>query len=162
VEGLILYLALSFGVVSIIAGVRMGASHGTTIIGKIFLSLFYIFPIAFMLVLTGPVLLPLLVLDWLSDAPLADFSAGEAANKSSGSRSRYIPIGIKKEVWKRDKGMCVNPNCGNKAKEYTGVSAVLQFIEFDHILPFSKGGTNTPKNLQLLCRQCNRKKSNKW
>ena len=32
-------------------------------------------------------------------------------------------------------------------------------IEFDHIIPFSKGGPTTTANLRLLCRTCNRKKS---
>lgn len=34
--------------------------------------------------------------------------------------------------------------------------------EIDHIKPLSKGGTNWPTNLQLLCRSCNAKKSAKY
>lgn len=33
-------------------------------------------------------------------------------------------------------------------------------VEFDHIIPLSKGGATSVDNLRLLCRQCNRKKSN--
>jgi 5-methylcytosine-specific restriction endonuclease McrA len=31
-------------------------------------------------------------------------------------------------------------------------------VEFDHIIPFSKGGTFTTDNLRLLCADCNRQK----
>jgi 5-methylcytosine-specific restriction endonuclease McrA len=31
-------------------------------------------------------------------------------------------------------------------------------IEFDHVIPHSRGGPTTPENLRILCRPCNRKK----
>jgi len=61
---------------------------------------------------------------------------------------RYIPATVKREVWRRDKGECVE--CGSKER-----------LEYDHIIPFSKGGSNTARNMQLLCENCNRKKLNK-
>jgi 5-methylcytosine-specific restriction endonuclease McrA len=51
-------------------------------------------------------------------------------------------------VWNRDGGKCVQ--CGESEK-----------LEFDHVIPFSKNGSNTYRNLQLLCENCNRVKSNK-
>jgi hypothetical protein len=57
--------------------------------------------------------------------------------------SRTIPSWIKSFVFDRDSGCCVA--CGSKKE-----------IHFDHVLPFSKGGTSiNPKNIQLLCQKCN-------
>jgi len=64
------------------------------------------------------------------------------------SRSRSISEDTKNQVWNRDKGKCVQ--CGSNEK-----------LEFDHIIPFSKGGANTKRNIQLLCEPCNRRKSDK-
>ncbi|MHC4883365.1 MAG: HNH endonuclease, partial [Planctomycetota bacterium] len=61
---------------------------------------------------------------------------------SDSVRSRHIPDDVKVEVWQRDQGKCVK--CG--ASEY---------LEYDHIIPFSKGGANSVNNIQLLCRKCN-------
>ncbi|MFX1478488.1 MAG: HNH endonuclease [Promethearchaeota archaeon] len=60
-------------------------------------------------------------------------------------KSRHIPAEVKREVWKRDKGRCVN--CGGK-----------EDVEYDHIIPFSKGGSNTATNIQILCKRCNLEK----
>ncbi|KKL86705.1 hypothetical protein LCGC14_1942040 [marine sediment metagenome] len=62
--------------------------------------------------------------------------------------SRHISDDVKREVWKRDKEQCIK--CGRKVN-----------LEFDHIIPFSKGGSNTTKNIQLLCSECNSRKYNK-
>ncbi len=61
---------------------------------------------------------------------------------------RHISQEVKDLVWNRDNGKCVQ--CGSNEK-----------LEFDHIIPFSKGGANTYRNIQLLCEKCNREKSNK-
>jgi len=36
---------------------------------------------------------------------------------------------------------------------------LISFI-LSYIIPVSKGGSNTTRNIQLLCEKCNRKKSN--
>lgn len=62
-------------------------------------------------------------------------------------RSRHVPDHVKASVWQRDGGICVK--CGSDV-----------YLEFDHIIPFSKGGANTENNIQLLCRKCNISKGN--
>ena len=56
-----------------------------------------------------------------------------------------IPDDVKRFVWQRDGGRCVK--CGSREN-----------LEFDHIIPISKGGSNTARNIQLLCARCNRAK----
>lgn len=56
-----------------------------------------------------------------------------------------IPQRVKHEVWRRDGARCVD--CGSRER-----------LEFDHIVPVSRGGSNTARNLELRCETCNRKK----
>ena len=76
-----------------------------------------------------------------------DQSKGEDSSTAL-KRNRYIPEKVRDAVWRRDEGRCVE--CGSK-----------EYIEFDHIIPISKGGSNTKRNIQLLCAKCNSEKSDK-
>ena len=76
----------------------------------------------------------------------------ESKNNVSQERStpknptrKPIPKDVKMYVWQRDQGRCVE--CGSKER-----------LEYDHIIPVSKGGSNTDRNIQLLCEYCNRSK----
>jgi hypothetical protein len=52
---------------------------------------------------------------------------------------RLIPSWVKVEVWKREKGRCVE--CG-----------MTSGLHFDPIIPYSKGGSSKdPANIQILC-----------
>jgi hypothetical protein len=63
-------------------------------------------------------------------------------------RREAIPRAVQREVWQRDGGRCVE--CNSKEK-----------LCFDHIVPFSRGGSNVVRNLQLLCEGCNLSKGNR-
>jgi hypothetical protein len=65
--------------------------------------------------------------------------------ESVSSGDRRIPENVRIEVWRRDGGRCAR--CGSREK-----------LEYDHIIPFSRGGTNTARNIELLCENCNRTK----
>lgn len=64
-----------------------------------------------------------------------------------------IRPGLWWDILKRDLWTC--RSCGRSASK-DGVC-----LEIDHILPRSKGGTNDPDNLQVLCKKCNLGKSNR-
>jgi hypothetical protein len=55
----------------------------------------------------------------------------------------------KREAYERQKGIC--PKCG---KHFP-----IEQMEADHITPWSKGGKTIPENCQMLCKDCNRRKS---
>lgn len=67
------------------------------------------------------------------------------SDSSSQAGRQPIPGDVQIFVWQRDGGRCTK--CGSQEN-----------LEFDHIIPLSKGGSNTARNLQLLCEKCNRSK----
>ncbi len=58
---------------------------------------------------------------------------------------------MKRSAYERQQGIC--PRCGNHFD--------ISEMEADHITPWSQGGPTTAENCQMLCRDCNRKKSDK-
>ena len=57
-----------------------------------------------------------------------------------------VPTELRRAVFERDGGRCV---------ECDGAFD----LQYDHILPVALGGATTLENLQLLCADCNRRKS---
>ncbi len=86
------------------------------------------------------------VLKVLVEPDFIPFDSNIDTNSTEEKPDRYISSNTKIAVWRRDNGQCVE--CGSKEK-----------LEYDHIIPISKGGSNTERNIQLLCEKCNRKKS---
>lgn len=63
---------------------------------------------------------------------------------------RAFTANIKREAYERQAGVC--PACGETFE--------LAGMEADHITPWSKGGRSVAANCQMLCKDCNRRKSN--
>lgn len=63
---------------------------------------------------------------------------------------RLFDYGQKLAIYQRDKGKC----------KYCNVKLNFDETEFDHILPWSKGGQTTVNNGQILCSTCNKEKGN--
>jgi hypothetical protein len=78
----------------------------------------------------------ILLLAWRSRA---------GATPAEPLRREVIPERVRHEVWRRDRGSCVE--CGSRGR-----------LEFDHIIPVSRGGSNTTRNIELRCEPCNRRK----
>lgn len=57
----------------------------------------------------------------------------------------------KRTAYAKQNGIC--PICKNTYK--------YEQMDGDHITPWSEGGKTEPSNLQMLCKDCNRRKSNK-
>lgn len=79
------------------------------------------------------------------------FWAASGATETVAYRrqGRRIPRDIMLKVVRRDNHVC------QKCHTYVPDDQ----IEFDHLIPYSKGGPTTVDNLRLLCRTCNRAKA---
>lgn len=82
--------------------------------------------------------------EWL--AAVVDVAVQAVHRPWSDDRTPRAPSPeLRRQVWVRDGGKC--RHCGS-----------TDDLEFDHIIPYSKGGATTLDNLQLLCLPCNRRK----
>jgi hypothetical protein len=65
---------------------------------------------------------------------------------------RSIPRATQFRVLKRENQIC--SDCGRSVKD--------EDVEFDHIIPWSKGGSSDEHNIRLLCKACNKKRGNRF
>ncbi len=71
-------------------------------------------------------------------------------------QEKYLNIRVftdkmKREAYERQKGIC--PRCKERFE--------IEEMEADHIKPWHEGGKTIDKNCQMLCKECNRRKSGK-
>lgn len=78
----------------------------------------------------------------------AAIKARAKPKQDSSKRSRHIPPSVRVSVLHKDDYKCLF--CGRSSQQVQ--------LEVDHIVPFSKGGSNNLNNLQTLCTDCNRGK----
>jgi hypothetical protein len=64
---------------------------------------------------------------------------------------RAFSDSMKQKIYERQEGICV------KCQKYFELSE----MEADHITPWHEGGKTTEENCQMLCKDCNRRKSGK-
>jgi 5-methylcytosine-specific restriction endonuclease McrA len=75
------------------------------------------------------------------------FGAGKKSSATEPpSGSRYVPVAVRKEVWKRDGGCCsfvgsTGRRCNSRHQ-----------VQLHHLDPFAMGGRATAANLALRCR----------
>jgi 5-methylcytosine-specific restriction endonuclease McrA len=67
------------------------------------------------------------------------------------ARSRYIPASVRRKVMLRDQNGCTyrDSKTGRVCQSKHG-------LQFDHLVPFCRGGTHTAENLTLRCGSHNR------
>ena len=67
-------------------------------------------------------------------------------DQAAGLPTHHIPRDVRQRVWQKYGGRCAE-------------CSATDYLEFDHIIPVARGGSNLDNNVQLLCRRCNLKKS---
>ena len=81
--------------------------------------------------------------EWIGETD--DDWVKEDTDEGNQKRSVKIPTRVKKNVRRRDERKCVD--CGSQKN-----------LEYDHIIPLSSGGSNSVGNIQLLCKECKKRK----
>ncbi|HEX2851933.1 MAG TPA: HNH endonuclease, partial [Opitutaceae bacterium] len=86
------------------------------------------------------------------DCPVFHVAEPMTETKELRRISREIPRPTQFRVLKRENQIC--GSCGKSVQDGD--------IHFDHIIPYSKGGSSEESNIRLLCDSCNQKRSNRF
>lgn len=70
-------------------------------------------------------------------------------SRMRGAEGKFSKADIDR-IRKQQRGCCAEPTCRKKLTK--------DIEQIDHIIPLAKNGTNWPRNLQLMCRNCNASK----
>jgi 5-methylcytosine-specific restriction endonuclease McrA len=73
----------------------------------------------------------------------------EKIDRKAPPRGRYLPVQVRRQVWRRDEGRCAfvsadGRRCGATYK-----------LEFHHVHPYAKGGAATVENISVRCAMHN-------
>ena len=98
------------------------------------------------------------LLEYMADEVLKKIDPMKKPSKSSPQNEAVqqtgritLPVGLKREVWKRDEGHC-------SYVDAQGLKCSSEhFLEIDHLWPVALGGENRLENLRLLCRAHNQR-----
>ncbi len=98
----------------------------------------------------------------------ADSGTDAAESRDGGlgrmtRKRKYLSGRIRRQVWERFNKKC--QICGCETVLFGHTTSPFQKdtpCAVDHIKPFSKGGTCTDDNFQLLCITCNSQKRDKY
>ena len=83
--------------------------------------------------------------------PVVFVAEGFTETSEPRRRGRYIPFKVKMRVVRRDNYKC----------QVCGKPLLDNEVEFDHIIPISKGGSSEEHNIRLTCFKCNRDKNDR-
>ena len=83
----------------------------------------------------------------ISEKQISKNKPNKCKKHNLNNKRPILPLTLKWEILERDNFAC--QFCGSR-----------QFLEIDHIIPVSKNGKTKLDNLQTLCKNCNREKSN--
>ena len=89
--------------------------------------------------------------EWGHICPVYYAQSVATETEESRKEGRNVPFKMRIRIARRDNYTC--QKCGKHLHD--------EEMEFDHVIPVSKGGSSEEHNVRLTCFECNRSKSNR-